>query len=136
MINFNNKINNHRNDYFKENMTSIYQIKFEDIKVFLKANNKCFKNKTDAYNIASKLLKDKNTTDTTNNSITDWIIARNLLLSKVNIPKYSLYEIDFASKDEVNMLANSLTLEENNINNVKKYLKIFREIGRKNNIFT
>ena len=41
-------------------MTSIHQIPFEDIAIFLKTNNKCFKNKNDAYNITLKLLKTEN----------------------------------------------------------------------------
>lgn len=104
-------------------MTSIYQIDFEVIKEFLKNNDKkIFKNKNDAYNIAFKLLNSKNFI---NNSvkIEEWIIARNLLINKINIPKYNLYEIDFASKDEISELSKSLNMKENNINSTKNILK-------------
>lgn len=103
-------------------MTSIHQIEFEDIKEFLKTNNiKTFKNKNDAYNIALKLLKSKNFI---NNSvkIEEWMIARNLFINKINIPKYNLYEIDFASKDEVDELSKSLNIKGNNPKNILRYL--------------
>jgi hypothetical protein len=103
-------------------MTSIYHIPFEDIKIFLKANNKSFKNNTDAYNITLKLLKNKNIIGHTV-KIVEWMIAYNLLINKINIPKYNIYEIDFASKDEINELSNSLNIKENNINTLKYILR-------------
>ena len=51
------------------------------------------------------------------------MIAYNLLINKINIPKYSIYEIDFSSKDEISQLSNSLTMKGNNINNVKNILR-------------
>lgn len=104
-------------------MTSIHQIEFEDIKEFLKSNDKkIFKNKNDAYNIAFKLLKSKNFINYSV-KIEEWMIARNLLINKINIPKYNLYEIDFASNDEINELSKSLNIKENNINSTKNILR-------------
>ena len=103
-------------------MTSIYLIAFEDIKVFLKTNEKSFKNKNDAYNIALKLLKGKKYI-CSSVKIEEWIHASNLLKNKINIPKYNIYEINSASQDEINNLSNSLTMKDNyNITNILKYL--------------
>jgi hypothetical protein len=40
-------------------MTSIYDIPYKDIKIFLLANNRNIKNEDDAYKITVDLLKDK-----------------------------------------------------------------------------
>lgn len=104
-------------------MTSIYQIEFEDIKEFLKQNNKkIFKNKNDAYNMALKLLKSSNII---NHSvkIDEWMIARNLLINKINIPRYNICELDFATKDEIDELSKSLTMKGNDINSTKNILR-------------
>lgn len=42
-------------------MTSIYDIPYDDIKIFLSANNKNIKNIDDDYKLSLSLLKDKKT---------------------------------------------------------------------------
>jgi hypothetical protein len=102
-------------------MTSIYKIEFDDIKEFLKCNNKCYKNKTHAYTVALNLLKNKDVIYTT--KILDYITARSLYINNVNIPKYSIYDINLASQDEINILSNSLNIKDiNSVKNVLKYL--------------
>jgi hypothetical protein len=51
------------------------------------------------------------------------MIAHNLLIKKVNIPYYTIYQIDNMSQDEINKLAKLLTINGNNRNNIKNILK-------------
>jgi len=103
-------------------MSSIYDIPYEDIAIFLSANNKNIENEEDAYNIASILLKDKKAVGHTINII-EWMIAHNLLLRKINIPNYSIHEINKMSQIEINQLAKSLTMKKHNIENIKNILR-------------
>ena len=109
-------------------MTSIYDVPYEDIKKFLLANNRSFKNKDDAYNEALVLLKDKRAKGHTI-SIIEWLIAHNLLISKVNIPNYTIDEIDNMSQDQIDELAKLLTMKGNNRNNIKNILRYLRKIS-------
>ena len=108
-------------------MTSIYDIPYEDIKEFLLANNKSFKSKDEAYNIASILLKDKKAKGHPT-SIIEWMMARNLLTRKINIPNYSTYKINKMSQVEINQLAKLLTMSGNNINNIKNILRYLHKL--------
>ena len=60
-------------------MTSIYDVPYEDIAIFLLANNNKFMNQDDAYDKALILLKDKKARGHTT-SIIEWMIAHNLLI--------------------------------------------------------
>jgi len=100
-------------------MTSIYQIEFDDIKEFLKCNNRSYKNRNHAYTIALNLLRNNNLNYTA--KILDYITARSLYINNINIPKYSLYEINLASQEEINSLSDSLNVK--NIDSVKNVLK-------------
>jgi len=108
-------------------MTSIYQIEFDDIKEFLKCNNKCHKNRNRAYNIAFNLLKNKDVIYTT--KILDYIIARSLYINNINIPKYSICDINSASQDEINILSNELNVK--NIDSVKNVLRYLGKLEEK-----
>jgi hypothetical protein len=109
-------------------MTSIYDIPYEDIKKFLDANNKNFVNKEDAYNKTLILLKDKKSVGHTI-SIIEWMIAHNLLIKKVNIPNYTIGEIDNMSQIEIDKLAKLLTMSGNNKNNIKNILKYLHKLN-------
>ena len=109
-------------------MTSIYDIPYEDIKEFLLANNKNFQNKNDAYKRASVLLKDKKARGHTV-SIIEWMIAHNLFVNKVDIPNYTIYHINNMSQKEINDLAKLLTMNGNNIENVKNILKYLHKLN-------
>ena len=108
-------------------MTSIYDIPYKDIKTFLDANNIIFNNEDDAYNKALILLKDKKSIGHTI-SIIEWIIAHNLFIKKVNIPNYTINEIDNMSQIEIDKLAKLLTMSSNNKNNIKNILKYLHKL--------
>ena len=114
-------------------MTSIYDIPYKDIKEFLLANNSryVFENEDDAYDKALLLLKNKNSKGHTI-SIIEWMIAHNLLISKINIPNYDIDEIDKMSRIEINKLAKLLTMKGNNPNNIKNILRYLNKLGDKN----
>lgn len=111
-------------------MTSIRDIPYEDIKIFLKDNNKTFKNKDDAYNIAIDLFTDKKSIGHTI-SIIEWMMAFNLLKNKINIPHYNIYEIDNMSQYEINQLAKLLTMKGNNRDNIKNILRYLHKLDEK-----
>lgn len=103
-------------------MTSIYDVPYEDIQEFLLANNKSYTNEIDAYNKALVLLKNKKAIGHPI-SIIEWIIARNLMVKKVNIPNFTIYQIDKMKQFEIDELARLLTMNGNDRDNVKNILK-------------
>jgi len=109
-------------------MTSIYDIPYEDIQKFLLANNTNFTNKDDAYNKTLFLLKDKKSKGHTI-YIIEWMIAHNLLICKIDIPTYTIYEIDNMTQKEINNLAKLLTMKGNNIENIKNILKFLHKLN-------
>ena len=109
-------------------MTSIYDIPYEDIKEFLLANNKIFNNENDAYKKALILLKDKNSIGHTT-SIIEWMIAHNLLVKKVNIPNFTIYQINNMKEFEVTELSRLLGMQGNDRNNVKNILKYLGKLN-------
>ncbi len=108
-------------------MTSIYDIPYNDIKIFLLANNINFKNKDEAYDIAKNLLSNKQSKGHTT-SIIEWIMAHNLLINKINIPSYTVIEIDDMSQDDINELSKLLNMKGNNINNIKNILRYLHKL--------
>jgi len=107
-------------------MTSIYDIPYEYIEKFLLANNKILTHDDD-YGKALILLKDKNSVRHPM-SIIEWMIAHNLLIQKVNIPHYTVDDIDSMSQQEVNNLAKLLTMKGNNLNNIKNILRYLHKL--------
>jgi hypothetical protein len=103
-------------------MTSIYDVPYEDIQKFLLANKKTYINEIDAYNKALILLKDKKSVGHTI-SIIEWMIAHNLLKKKINIPNFTIYQIDNMKQFEIDELAKLLTMNSNNIENIKNILR-------------
>jgi hypothetical protein len=104
-------------------MTSIYDIPYEDIKIFLLANNKNIGEFIDdAYNKALILLKNGKAICHTI-SIIEWMIAHNLLVKKTDIPNFTINEIDNMSQIEIDQLAKLLTMKGNNLNNIKNILR-------------
>jgi len=98
------------------------------LKEFLVTNKRSFKNKDDAYDKALILLKDRKAIGHTN-SIIEWLIAHNLFVRKVNIPNYSIYEIDNMSQNEINQLAKLLTMNGNNSENIKNILRYLHKLN-------
>lgn len=114
-------------------MTTIYDIPYEDIKIFLEANNIIFKNENDAYEKTRILLKDRKAIGHTNNII-EWMIAYNLLKRKVNIPNYTIYEIDKLYQNEIDQLAKLLTMDGNDVENIKNILRYLHKLDEGVNI--
>src|SRR5674476_445856 len=99
-------------------MTDVRDVPYEDIQEFLKANKKSYLNENDAYNKTLILLKDKNAIGHTT-SIVEWMIAHNLLIKKINIPNFTVYQIDNMQQFQIDELAKILTMKGNNRNNIK-----------------
>ena len=108
-------------------MTSVYDIPHQDIEKFVLANNENFQNKDEAYDKATILLKDKKSIGHTT-SIIEWMIAHNLFINKVDIPNYTIYEIDNMSQDEINELAKLLTMKGRNRENIKNILRYLHKL--------
>ena len=108
-------------------MTSIYDIPYEDIQIFLLANNKNIKDKNNSYDVVLELLKDKKAVGHTT-SIIEWMMAHNLLINKIDIPIYTTYDIDNMSQIEINKLAKKLTMKSNNPNNIKNILRYLNKL--------
>ena len=108
-------------------MTSIYDIPYKDIQIFLLANNINIQNRDEDYNIASDLLKDKKAKGHTR-SIIEWMIAHNLLVNNIDIPRFTINEIDNMSQNEINQLAKLLNMKCNNIVNIKNILRYLHKL--------
>jgi len=108
-------------------MSNIHDVEFNDIKQFLEANEKSFIDQNDAYNKALVLLKDRKAKDHPV-SIMEWIIAHNLLINKIDISRYSVYEIDNMSKIDIDQLAKKLTMKKNDRSNIKNILKYLHKL--------
>ena len=109
-------------------MTSIHDIPYEDIQEFLKANKKSYKNENDAYNKVLILLKDRNAIGHTI-SIVEWMIAHNLIKNKVNIPNFTIYQIDNMHQFEIDELARLLTMNGNNREHIKNILSYMNKLS-------
>jgi len=104
-------------------MTSIQDIPFEDVKVFLTKNHRTIpKDKNKAYEKVWDLMNDKNIIFEPD-SIVEWMIAYNLIQSETNIPNYTIDEIKSLSLNELNKLSKLLTLKSPNINHIINILK-------------
>lgn len=109
-------------------MTSIGDVPYEDIKLFLKRNNiRISSNEKNNYNEVFKIIKAGKGQDYPD-SLIDWIIAYNLLTGKIHVNRYSVADINLANKRELNELAESLGIFDSNDNkqsvlNVLRYLK-------------
>ena len=84
-------------------------------------------NLQDAYDKAFNLLKDKKAKGHTI-SIIEWMIAYNLLTNNVDIPYYSINDIDNMSQNDINKLAKLLTMNGNNRSNIKNILRYLHKL--------
>lgn len=125
---FNNIFQNYINK-----TTSIRDIPYEDIKIFLIANNKYYKDDNDAYDKARLLLKNKRATGHTI-SIIEWTIAYNLVKNKTYVPNYTINEINKLSQNEINKLAKLLTMNGNNVDNIINILRYLRKLDENVNV--
>lgn len=112
-------------------MTSIRDIPYEDIEKFLLANNKNWNNENEAYETSFDLLKNKNARGHTMRII-EWMISHNLFVNKVDIPHFTINEIDNMTQNEINQLAKLLTMKSNNLENIKNILKFLHKLDEEN----
>ena len=116
-------------------MTSIRDIPFEDIKKFLVANHQNYTNDDNAYDQAFILLQNKNSIGHTNNII-EWILAYNVLQKNINIPIYTVYNINNMSQEEIINLGKLLNIklnkiEHKNIKTIKNVLRYLNKLDEK-----
>ena len=114
-------------------MTSIRDVPYEDIKKFLKENQIVdeiqinFIDRDDAYNKAFLALKKERKFYP--KSIIEWLIAHNLLKLKIKVPSYTISQIDNMPQSEINKLAKLLTMNGNNIENIKNILRYLHKLN-------
>lgn len=109
-------------------MTSINDIPNEDIEKFLDANNlKIPMNRDDAYDIAFKLFKSRNSVGHTK-SIIEWMKAYNLIKNKVNIKNYTLADLNNMNQNQLDNLAKTLTMNGNNLESIKQILRYLHKL--------
>jgi len=107
-------------------MTDIRDIPFYDIKEFLDKNEISFIDEDDAYH--KTLISLKRERKYYPDSIIEWLIAHNLFVRKVNIPSYTIQEIDNMSPNEISQLAKLLTMNGNNRKNIKNILRYLHKL--------
>lgn len=112
-------------------MTTIRDIPYEDIIIFLESNNKSFLNQNGAYNKARILLKDRKAKGHTIHII-EWMTAHNLLVNKIDIHNFTSDEIDNMFQTKINKLVKLLTLTGNNIDNIKNILRYLHKLDDEN----
>jgi len=111
-------------------MTSIRDIPYEDIKVFLNANDETFGYKNEAYDLAFELLNNPKSKGHTI-SIIEWMMAYNLLQNNVKIPMYTIYGIDNMPQEKINQLSKLLKMKRNNRENIKNILRYLHKLNEK-----
>lgn len=109
-------------------MTSVYDIPIDDIILFLRGNNiPVPESDKEAYREARKLMKVPKLLFYPPSVIT-WMVAHNLLITKVKIPNYTEEEILNLPQKELNLLARLLTMSSNDRYNVIKILQYMGKI--------
>jgi len=103
-------------------MTSIYDIDIVDIELFLRGNDVPIpENDKLSYQEAKRLMRNPRLLFYPP-SISEWILAHNLLATKTKVPSYTEKEILTLPQNELNALAELLTMRTNNRYNVIKIL--------------
>jgi hypothetical protein len=112
-------------------MTSILDIPIDDVKKFLQTNDiSISKNVETMYDDAFKLMEDPNTSYyKVPRIIIEWMLAYNLMITKIDIPTYSISDIEKMNQKQINDLAKSLGMRSNNI---KSIINILNYAGKLN----
>lgn len=109
-------------------MTSITDVPYEDIKLFLTKNNvRISSNEKNNYDTVLKMIKAGKGTNHPD-SLIDWIIAYNLLNDKIHVNRYSVTEINLANERELQELGELLGVSDSvdikqSVLNILRYLK-------------
>lgn len=110
-------------------MTSIYDIPIYDIKLFLIENRiGSPKDENKAYDEAFKLMGKLNTSF--NNvpiSISEWILAHNVITKNTDVPTYSLNDLEEMNNQELSRLSKLLGMKSTNLKNI---INILRYAGK------
>lgn len=111
--------------YFINKMTDISDIPLYTVVQFLSDNKISFVFKDDLYELLLETIE-KQTEDTIFNqdSIIEWMMAYNAIQKKIDIPKYSILELENLSVDDVKLLAKSLDMKTINSKNLIKLVHI------------
>lgn len=97
-------------------MVDIRDVPSNDIYIFLKENNKSNEN---AYDIAFELMKNTNTSyNNIPDSILEWMKAYNLIQLEIEIPSYTMSQIQLLSQNKINKLAKLLNMKGNDVDNI------------------
>jgi len=116
-------------------MTSIRQVPYDDIELFLLTNNIDPSSDVNVnYNLAKKLVKNTETNFEIV-SVVEWMIAHNLIILKFDIPIYRKSDILEMSDLEIKKLARSLTMKSNNIDHIFNILNYIGKLREDVNIF-
>ena len=107
-------------------MTSIYDINYDDIKLFLTMNGKTIPySHEDSYNLSRKLLKSAKYYP---DIIIDWIIAHNVIVSDIKVPTYTESEIYLLDDKELYNLAKLIKLDRLNISSILNVLRFLHKL--------
>lgn len=116
-------------------MADIRDLNISDLRDFLSANQIyhyngfLLSNNNDIYDVAFNLMKDKNAKyDDVPISIIEWMLARNALIKKINVPSYTRTQIKNLKFDDLNNLAKLLGLTKNNVDNVINILHYMHKL--------
>ena len=107
----------------------IYDLSISDLREFLLVNNIKYFDNNDIYDIAFDLMKNKNTKyDDVPISIIQWMLAHNALQKDINIPSYTISQIEKLGSNDLNRLSKLLGLTKSNIDNVLNILRFMHKL--------
>jgi len=111
-------------------MTSITDLKLDDIKLFLSNNNITISHDINKmYSDAFDLMRKKSTLyDNVSDSIIEWMMAFNLLQSKVDILKYTKAEILSMSDHDLTILGKILMMKTTKVNHIINIFPYMRKL--------
>ena len=108
-------------------MSNINDLSESDVIKFLQINN--IYDVIDIYQEAFKLMKNKRTNyKKVPINIIEWMMAYNALQKKVNVPEYTISQIDKLNQMQVNWLTNKLGMKTKNIGSMINILKYMHKI--------
>jgi hypothetical protein len=109
-------------------MTSIYQIPYEDIELFLLTNDIDVSSDKDLnYNIAVSIIDDPNANFEIN-SISNWMIAHNLIELDIEIPMYKKSDVLKMNYIKLKELSLSLLMKDAELDNILNVLNYINKL--------
>lgn len=109
-------------------MTNIHDISFEDIELFLAGNNLSVpKNINDVYDKAFNLFKTENM-EFYPDSVVEWMMAYNVIESKIKIPRYKKSYILSLPRKDIRKLSSLLGMKNDNIDHILNILRFLYKL--------